>query len=49
MLKKVVYAEKEGNQSVLISGSGTLGWDAVGANLIERGEEAVSPRYEKKC
>lgn len=42
MLRKVVYAEKEGNQAMLISGSGTMGWDAVGANLIEPGEQAVS-------
>jgi alanine-glyoxylate transaminase/serine-glyoxylate transaminase/serine-pyruvate transaminase len=42
MLKQVLYAEKEGSQSVLIAGSGTMGWDAVGANLIERGDEAVS-------
>lgn len=41
MLKQVLYAEKEGSQSVLIAGSGTMGWDAVGANLIERGDEAV--------
>lgn len=42
MLKKVLYAEKEGNQSVLISGSGTMGWDAAAANLLEQGDEAVS-------
>lgn len=41
MLKEVLYAEKEGSQSMLIAGSGTMGWDAVGANLIERGDEAV--------
>jgi hypothetical protein len=26
----------------LVAGSGTLGWDAVAANLVERGENAVS-------
>lgn len=41
MLRKVLYAEKEGNQPFLIAGSGTMGWDAVGANLIERGDEAL--------
>lgn len=41
LLRKVLYAEKEGNQPFLIAGSGTMGWDAVGANLIERGEEAL--------
>jgi aspartate aminotransferase-like enzyme len=45
MLKTVLYAEKgEGNQAMLIAGSGTLGWDSVGANLIERGDDAVSKR-----
>ncbi len=43
MLKTVLYAEKrEDNQSMLISGSGTMGWDAAGANLIERGDNAVA-------
>ena len=50
MLKKVLYAEaREGNQSVLIAGSGTMGWDAVGANLIERGDEAVSREGKSLC
>ena len=47
MLKQVLYAEKPGNQSMLIAGSGTMGWDAVGANLIERGDEAVSSRLSR--
>jgi hypothetical protein len=47
MLKTVLYAEKgEGNQAMLIAGSGTLGWDSVGANLIERGDDAVSEAIE---
>ncbi|ORY26322.1 putative alanine-glyoxylate transaminase [Naematelia encephala] len=42
MLKTVLYAEQgHGNQGFLVAGSGTLGWDAVGANLIERGDKAV--------
>lgn len=41
LLRKVLYAEKEGNQPFLIAGSGTMGWDAVGANLVERGEDAL--------
>lgn len=41
MLRQILYAEKEGNQPFLIAGSGTMGWDAVGANLIERGDEAL--------
>jgi alanine-glyoxylate transaminase/serine-glyoxylate transaminase/serine-pyruvate transaminase len=44
MLKTVLYAERgEGNQAMLIAGSGTLGWDSIGANLIERGDDAVGP------
>lgn len=27
----------------MVAGSGTLGWDAVAANLVEKGEKAVSP------
>jgi alanine-glyoxylate transaminase/serine-glyoxylate transaminase/serine-pyruvate transaminase len=43
MLRTVLYAETgEGNQGFLVGGSGTLGWDAVAANLLERGDEAVS-------
>lgn len=41
MLRKVLYAEKTG-QPFLIAGSGTMGWDAAGANLIEAGDNAVS-------
>jgi alanine-glyoxylate transaminase/serine-glyoxylate transaminase/serine-pyruvate transaminase len=41
MLRKILYAGKEGNQPFLIAGSGTMGWDAVGANLVERGDEAL--------
>ncbi len=42
MLKDVLYAQKEGNQGILIAGSGTMGWDAVAANLVEAGEDVVS-------
>ena len=41
MLRKVLYAEGPGNQPILIAGSGTMGWDAVGANLLERGDDAL--------
>jgi hypothetical protein len=41
MLRQILYAEKEGNQPFLIAGSGTMGWDAVGANLVESGDEAL--------
>ena len=42
MLRSVLYAEHgEGNQGFLIAGSGTMGWDAVGCNLLERGDDVV--------
>lgn len=40
MTREVVYAGKS-TQPFLISGSGTLGWDQVAANLVEDGEEAL--------
>lgn len=40
-LRKVLYAESQGTQPFLIAGSGTLGWDAAAANLVEAGEEVV--------
>jgi len=40
MLRKVLYT-KDG-QPFLIAGSGTMGWDAAGANLVEPGEDVVS-------
>ncbi|GAA5827464.1 hypothetical protein JCM11251_003822 [Rhodosporidiobolus azoricus] len=39
MLRKVLYTESA--QPFIISGSGTLGWDLVAANLIERDEKAL--------
>ncbi|ODO08397.1 alanine-glyoxylate transaminase/serine-glyoxylate transaminase/serine-pyruvate transaminase [Cryptococcus wingfieldii CBS 7118] len=42
LLRDVLLSKKEsGSQPFLIAGSGTLGWDATAANLIEQGEEAV--------
>ncbi|GMK55204.1 hypothetical protein CspeluHIS016_0202600 [Cutaneotrichosporon spelunceum] len=40
MLRKILYAEKTG-QPFMIAGSGTLGWDQTGANLVEPGENVV--------
>lgn len=40
MTREVLYAGKD-TQPFLISGSGTLGWDQVSANLVEDGEEAL--------
>ncbi|GAA5889687.1 hypothetical protein JCM6882_007103 [Rhodosporidiobolus microsporus] len=39
MLRTVLYTETA--QPVICSGSGTLGWDMVAANLIEAGEKAL--------
>ncbi|WVQ77831.1 hypothetical protein IAR50_007524 [Cryptococcus sp. DSM 104548] len=42
LLRDVLLSSKDsGSQPFLIAGSGTLGWDATAANLIERGDEAV--------
>lgn len=42
MLLKLLYTSPEaGSQAFVISGSGTLGWDLVAANLIEPGERAL--------
>lgn len=42
MLRSVLYAEQgEGNQGFLIAGSGTMGWDAVGVNLVEKSDDVV--------
>lgn len=39
LLRKVLYTE--GGQPFLVAGSGTLGWDAVAANLVEKDEKAL--------
>lgn len=39
-LRKVLYAS-DSAQPFLIAGSGTLGWDAAAANVVEAGEEVV--------
>ena len=41
MLRNVLLTEDKGSQPFVVSGSGTLGWDMVAANLIERGEEVL--------
>lgn len=41
MLRKVFQTTKPDAQPFVISGSGTLGWDLVAANLIEAGDEAL--------
>ncbi|WVR06798.1 hypothetical protein IAU60_003834 [Kwoniella sp. DSM 27419] len=42
LLRDVLLSKPEsGSQPILIAGSGTMGWDAVGANLVERDDEVV--------
>ncbi|OAV98131.1 hypothetical protein PTTG_01158 [Puccinia triticina 1-1 BBBD Race 1] len=42
MLLRLVYTSAEaGSQAFVVSGSGTLGWDMVAANLVERGEPVL--------
>lgn len=41
MLRKLFQTEDPASQPFVLSGSGTLGWDQVAANLIEPGEEVL--------
>lgn len=41
MLRKLFQTTRPDAQPFVISGSGTLGWDMVAANLAERGEEVL--------
>ncbi|EME44366.1 hypothetical protein DOTSEDRAFT_72010 [Dothistroma septosporum NZE10] len=41
MLRKVFLTTNPASQPFIISGSGTLGWDQVAANLCEPGDEAL--------
>jgi alanine-glyoxylate transaminase/serine-glyoxylate transaminase/serine-pyruvate transaminase len=41
MLRRVLQTTNPASQPFVISGSGTLGWDMVAANLIERDEEVL--------
>lgn len=41
MLRKLFQTTDSESQPFIISGSGTLGWDMVAANLIEPGEKAL--------
>lgn len=41
MLRKVLLTENPNSQPFIISGSGTLGWDQVAANLAEPGDEVL--------
>lgn len=41
MLRKLFFTTSPSSQPLVISGSGTLGWDLVAANLTERGDEVL--------
>ncbi|KAL8826585.1 MAG: hypothetical protein Q9191_003711 [Dirinaria sp. TL-2023a] len=41
MLRKLMQTSNPASQPFVISGSGTLGWDMVAANLAERGDEVL--------
>jgi alanine-glyoxylate transaminase/serine-glyoxylate transaminase/serine-pyruvate transaminase len=41
MLRKLFQTTDPASQPFIISGSGTLGWDIVAANLVEAGEDAL--------
>lgn len=41
MLRKLFITEDPASQPVVVSGSGTLGWDFVAANLAEPGDEVL--------
>ena len=41
MLRKVLQTSDPSSQPFIISGSGTLGWDLVAANLAERDDEVL--------
>lgn len=41
MLRKLLQSSDPASQPFIISGSGTLGWDLVAANLAERGDEVL--------
>lgn len=41
MLREVLYSTASDAQPFLIAGSGTMGWDACAANLIEAGEDVL--------
>ncbi|OKL59251.1 hypothetical protein UA08_05516 [Talaromyces atroroseus] len=41
LLRKLFQTTDPASQPFIISGSGTLGWDIVASNLIEKGEDAL--------
>ncbi|KAK6359548.1 hypothetical protein TWF696_000701 [Orbilia brochopaga] len=41
MLRRLFMTENPGSQPIVLSGSGTLGWDVVSANLVEPGDDVL--------
>ena len=41
MLRKVFLTEDPASQPFVVSGSGSLGWDMVASNLVERGDDVL--------
>lgn len=41
MLRKLFLNSDPAAQPFVVSGSGTLGWDFVAANLVERGDDVL--------
>lgn len=41
MLRQLFLSTDPSAQPFAVSGSGTLGWDFVAANLVERGEDVL--------
>ncbi|KAG7004894.1 alanine--glyoxylate aminotransferase 1 [Physcia stellaris] len=41
MLRKLFQTSNPSSQPFVVSGSGTLGWDMVAANLVEKGDEVL--------
>ncbi len=41
MLRKIFRTTRPDSQPFVINGSGTLGWDMVAANLVERGDDVL--------
>ncbi|KAI9771258.1 MAG: hypothetical protein M1840_002228 [Geoglossum simile] len=41
MLRKLFITSNPASQPLVVSGSGTLGWDFIAANLVERGDDVL--------
>lgn len=41
MLRKLFQTQNPASQGIVVSGSGTLGWDMVASSLLQRGDDAL--------